>query len=255
MVELQMLKSIEALSLEWIEERETRIPASLVRRAVTMTEAFITHYGGCPMEEGPGHKVEALLLRYIPVFLKKTGMWVHPEYQWLSCSPDGIYLQKGIPIEVKCKMNVNVDYLEVVRDNYHQMQFTMFCTRTHEELVIIVSDRIHCYLLQRDDKFINACLPRLAYSFTRHLLSGKLMSNYSEELINSIPDVSALATEGEEVLNRGVGQIRKNIKMKEHDPLELFPGMEKKTWEFVEKQAEQLLAFQREQYNRNFLHS
>lgn len=172
---MKRLEEIEQYSDEWCQERFYRISASLIRRAVSCTGSYLQHNDGRPNDLTWGHSVERFVQYLLKDDFKKIGLVVHPRNQWICCSPDGYWLPENIPIEIKAKHNAGTSAIQqVISENYHQLQFTMYCCKSLKLLLIVyVKDfGFRVAIVIRDKPFIKKCLPKLEYTFFNHQLAS-----------------------------------------------------------------------------------
>lgn len=137
-------------SEEWFKARANRITGSAIgailglspfANAQDVMRRMVRDYHGQPSEFtgnvatewGTQNEPNALAdyqMQYEPV--QECGFFVHPDFEWLGASPDGLIGDDGL-IEIKCPygMRHSGDGFKPITEQQHyyaQMQYEMFCT-------------------------------------------------------------------------------------------------------------------------------
>ena len=113
------MKDLIQLSPEWHEARKDRLTASNFSAAIGLNpytsrqKLYRQIIGEEPpfegneaTEYGNEHEPDALFAYETATgsLVTPTGFWVHPEYDWLGCSPDSLVGDTGL-VEAKCKFS------------------------------------------------------------------------------------------------------------------------------------------------------
>lgn len=183
---LLRLKRLKQRTQQWENERRVRIPSSLVQRAVSCTDSYLDYYGGSFCENDIGHLIEAKIIEAISSEATQTGLIVHPNFQWLRCSPNGFRKSDSIPIEVKTTQSVR-PIRDVIITNYHQLQFELFCCQTDKIILIYYSNQqLKFAFVYRDDLFISKCLSKLKWVFVVHHLRNLTKRASEGDLLQAV---------------------------------------------------------------------
>ena len=141
---------MEQRSKEWFAARAQRItgsaigailglspfatPADVMRRMVRDYHGQPSEFkGNVATEHGTINEPNALadyVMQYEQVI--ECGFFVHPDFEWLGASPDGLIGDDGL-IEIKCPYSKrhDADGFKPISEQQHyyaQMQYEMFCT-------------------------------------------------------------------------------------------------------------------------------
>ena len=137
------LRALRQGSEEWYEARRNRLTGSNFAAAIgispyavprSLWEMFTNKLGTREHTSSAGtlhgNKYEAVALSMYEqisgVQVKATGFWVHPKYNWLGASPDGLVGDDGV-VEVKCPLHGVHEFLP--RVYMPQLQAELACTQ------------------------------------------------------------------------------------------------------------------------------
>lgn len=86
-------------------------------------------------------------------------MWIHSDFPWLSCSPDGLTIQNDqiIPVEIKCS-NQNKSARKLILEYYGQFQTQMEIVGAKHLLLILVEWEklaIRAFSVSKDIEFVS----------------------------------------------------------------------------------------------------
>lgn len=187
---------MEQRSQEWFEARANRITGSAIGAILGLSpfantadvmRRMVREYHGQPSEftgnvateHGTNNEANALTdyqMQHNKVV--ECGFYVHPDFEWLGASPDGLIGDDGL-IEIKCPygMRHSADGFKDISEQKHyyaQIQYQLFCT-----------GRMWCDFyqwspygdsLQRvnlDTEFIETTLPQLKAFYDEYLEQRK----------------------------------------------------------------------------------
>ncbi len=155
-------------TVRWHKKRIISIPSSLVKKAVNCTDEFTKYYETVELYS-IGSAVEASLLKVFDNTIRPGHQIISTENPWLSATPDGFMRQNNCPVEIKTAQKGSVR--AIIMKHYHQLQFTMYCAGSNKLLLIVyvIGKHISANYVSRDPLFISNCLPRLEYSFYKHI--------------------------------------------------------------------------------------
>lgn len=117
------MQNLKQRSAEWHEAREGRLTGSVFPAAIgispymTRPELWRQMTGKAPKfagnemtDYGTAHEDDARFAYECETgkVVQETGFWVHPEHDWLGCSPDGIVVGTCDLVEFKCPFNGQV---------------------------------------------------------------------------------------------------------------------------------------------------
>lgn len=222
---LEKLKLIKPFSEEWTQQRSKRIPSSLIRRAVSMNDVFLDYYNTEEYQNQIGNQVEQLVLNSAKSDIERTGMYVNNNTQWISATPDAWHLSFQVPVEIKTSKK-SCPIVEIVRKNYHQIQFEMFCTHKKKLLLIYVADKkIQFALVELDQPFVDSCLSRLKETFIVHFFSRKCRYSSYENYLSAIKTIAEIQKLPD--LKDYCSPIKKKIILKTLRFDEALPSMDK----------------------------
>lgn len=189
---------INQLSPEWFEARKSKITGSRIggilglspfQTAAQVMRSMVREYHGAPSEFNGNVATEyGSALEPVALFEyeMQTGLSVdaapfvlHPEYNWLGASPDGIVHPDGL-IEIKCPFSLrNGGEFKSVGQlpHYHaQMQLQMACTGAEWCDFVQYSQPLGLSIVrvQRDPEWLPAVMPALL----------RFLEQYTTELSN-----------------------------------------------------------------------
>ena len=189
---------MEQRSAEWFAVRLNRVtgsaigailglspfatPADVMRRMVREYRGQESEFkGNVATEYGQQNEQNAIADYEMQSGSKvhECGFFVHPDFEWLGASPDGLIGDDGL-IEVKCpygkRHNTNADFLSAYEQQhyYAQMQYEMFCTG--RQWCDFYQWSAYCDKVERvqfDPLFIEQTLPTLKAFFDEYLEERK----------------------------------------------------------------------------------
>ena len=192
-------------SPEWLAQRAGRITGSRVAAALgldkyktrddLMREMVREHFnaereflGNEATEHGNKHEDDAIDLyeQQTGNGIKYTGQHIHPDYDWLAASPDGLVGDDGL-IEVKCPFRATYTTAAEVPHYVEQMQLQMAVTgRKWCDFVIwrdgqIWIDRVEADPFWLDERFSTLCEFVIDYKTT--IASEELSARHLAPLI------------------------------------------------------------------------
>lgn len=137
---------MEQKSDEWFAGRVNRVTASRAGAILglspystpddVMREMVREHFGAereflgnFATDYGEKHEKDAILALEsdLSVMVEKCGLIVHPKYDWLAASPDGLFRNDHV-VEVKAPYNQNLFSIKDRPDYYAQVQIQIACT-------------------------------------------------------------------------------------------------------------------------------
>ena len=143
---------MEQRSAEWYKAREGRVTGSAIGAILGLSpfatqkdvlRRMVREYHGQPSEFtgnvatewGVKNEPNALAeYRMLHGDVEECGFYVHPDFEWLGASPDGLIGDDGM-IEIKCPFGMRhatqEDEFKPISEQHHyyaQMQYQMFCT-------------------------------------------------------------------------------------------------------------------------------
>jgi putative phage-type endonuclease len=175
---------------EWHEQRKNRITGTRIPRAVKecawakgdqwealgrdmyreankLTQDPFDQRAMFAITHGKNSEPLALQqLKDMGYVISQPSFIVHPEYEWLGMSPDGV-LRKGrsgslSAVEIKCPQTKPVTNVKEQKRNYwHQMQLGMACMDIDEMLFFQwYEDNHHQEWVERDPKWAETYIPK-----------------------------------------------------------------------------------------------
>lgn len=202
---------MQQLSKEWFEARKNRITGSMVGAALgvnpwaapddamrTMVRAALgaesEFTGNIATQHGQANEKNALqdFEMQTGLSVKETGFVVHPEYEWLGASPDGLIGDDAV-LEIKCPFGKRHDVDPVFSSAleqphyYAQTQIEMLCTGRnvcHFYQWTPYNDKLESYTL--DQAWIDENIPKLKAFYNRFLIELKSPDKHLAPLIKSV---------------------------------------------------------------------
>lgn len=183
----------EQRSKEWFQKRKGKITGSAVGAILGLNpytkkedvlRRMVREYHGYPSEftgniatdygtNNESNAIGSFELNY-DLSVTETGFHVHPVYDWLGASPDGLVGDSSI-IEIKCPFSRRKDALFKSIDEqphyYAQVQIELYCTERKSAFFLQWSP--YGYKLEMvdiDEKWIDENVPKL-YDFYELFLS------------------------------------------------------------------------------------
>lgn len=155
-------------SKEWKNRRKLTIPSSLTKKAVECPINFIEYYHIVKCHT-IGIAIEQICLSGISTCLKPGYQIFSKLYPYLSATPDAFTKAENLSIEIKSAIKGNV--VDVIRNNYHQLQFTIFCCDSPLiiQFAYILTGKFYMVNVYRDQDFINSCLPNIEFTFYKYI--------------------------------------------------------------------------------------
>lgn len=214
------MKKICAGTDQWCEERKIRISASIVRRAMSMTNNYLNYIKGKPQTH-IGVSIEMTIIENLPSYLFRTGIWVREDHQWLMATPDGFHKSLNIPVEVKYNWK-GTPLKQVMKKHYPQLQLQMFCTNKQQLLLIVYDGMLSTTIVQRDESYINKLLYRLRIALQNGILNaphncGPVCKTLQQLLPLSLDKLS------HKKRNIILNSRRRNYTYRTHNLMHLFP--------------------------------
>lgn len=164
-------------SQEWLDQRKGKLTASNVGAAlglctwVSRQQAFDralgndSFVGNDATRHGQAHENDgiAAYMRDTGNHVQATGLHVHPQYDWLAGSPDGLVGEDGL-IEVKCpywrRKDGKILHDKVPPYYYLQMQLCLECTdRKWCDYICWTRDAHVIYRVLRDENLQAQLMP------------------------------------------------------------------------------------------------
>lgn len=170
-------------SQEWLAARQGRIGASLAAACLGLDphvgplSAFnqimgLTKNGGNKHTRwGTDHEGHARVAYECESgnIATETGLWVHPEREWLAASPDGLVGDKGL-VEIKCPSKVPDG---IPMQHAIQMAIQMACTgREWCDYFVWCGDAIWLKRVECNQEWEVDLIERLAAWYEAHILTG-----------------------------------------------------------------------------------
>lgn len=174
----------EGYSHQWYILRKLSIPSSLIRKALSGTDNFLSYYEAFDYYS-PGIAIEMVILTIFDNIIMKGYQRFSKLTPWISCTPDGFLRSNNQPVEIKTRNSGSLD--ELIRTHYHQLQFNIYCCNSEFITLIAYIFDMSFYVvdLKRDENFFNNCLPMLEFSFFKYLF--KYDHILSEDVILKLP--------------------------------------------------------------------
>lgn len=183
---------MEQRSEEWFKARSNRItgsaigailglspfatPADVMRRMVREYNGQPSEFqGNVATEYGTLNEPNALAdyqMQYGEVV--ECGFYVHPDFEWLGASPDGLIGDDGL-IEIKCPYSLRhsaeeFKHISEQEHYYAQMQYEMFCTgRKWCDFYQWSPYGDNCVRVNFDPQFIEKTLPELRDFYDQYI--------------------------------------------------------------------------------------
>lgn len=165
-------------SAEWYAARRGRITASRVgailgvskyRTRADVLRDMVREWHGAPAEFtgneatrwGEAHEADALAAyeRQAGVMVETCGLVVHPHYDWIAVSPDGLIGRDGL---VECKAPFRARYTEPSSEYAAQMQLQLETTaRDWCDFAVWTPDGFTVTRVMRDREWFASALPDL----------------------------------------------------------------------------------------------
>ena len=187
---------MEQRSQEWFEARANRVTGSAIGAILGLSpfattadimRRMVREYHGQPSEfkgnvateYGTNNEPNALA-DYVMTRgdVVECGFYVHPNFEWLGASPDGLVGDDGL-IEIKCpySMRHSAEEFKHISEQEHyyaQMQYEMFCTgRMWCDFYQWSPYGDKCTRVNFDPQFIEKTLPQLIEFYNEYLEQRK----------------------------------------------------------------------------------
>lgn len=187
---------MEQRSQEWFEARANRVTGSVIGAILGLSpfatttdimRRMVREYHGQPSEfkgnvateYGTNNEPNALA-DYVMTRgdVVECGFYVHPNFEWLGASPDGLVGADGL-IEIKCpySMRHSAEEFKHISEQEHyyaQMQYEMFCTgRMWCDFYQWSPYGDNCTRVNFDPQFIEKTLPQLLEFYNEYLEQRK----------------------------------------------------------------------------------
>jgi len=172
---------MEQLSQEWFDARKGRVtgsqigailgvnPWSSTKDAMRSILGQSTFTGNVATEYGSRNEENAVFDFELEtgITIKKCGFIVHPEYDWLGASPDGLIGADAIA-EIKCpfglRENPDPEFKSLAHlpHYYAQVQYEMFCSeRTTAYFIQWNRFKFETEMVFFSQQYIDKTLPKL----------------------------------------------------------------------------------------------
>jgi len=174
---------MEQLSEAWFEARKGKITGSKVSTVIGMNpyqkpkeliRTMVREYhgaepeftGNVATEWGNAHEAQAreMYQFMLEADVKEAGFIVHPEYDWLGASPDGLIGDEGV-LEIKCPYSQKIPD-EPDKHYVAQCQFIMWVTgRKYCDLFYWTPEEHVIFPIQYDPEYFSVDMLRAFYDW------------------------------------------------------------------------------------------
>jgi len=187
----ESLRLIAQENKRWSKFRSFKVTSSnayrFLHKSTDIKELLLGNEGGddCSMN----YLLEKVIKFVLAKIVFNTGIWVDLELFWLSTSPDGMTVVDDnlVPVEIKV-ITANKTNRQVIIEYYGQIQLHMRVTNSQKLLLVIffkANKRFECFLVERDDNFLNEFLKRIEICYFK-TLPMVLIENCETRLIDDL---------------------------------------------------------------------